>query len=478
MTGNVVIMPKAAEMNFGDRAEVATRGLNLSRLTDAHAAELLAVRAGDHLRYDQQQQLWRRWDGVSWPVDHVGARHTAVVRLAHDLAAHALTFGDLEVRKKLLAFSLKLESRHGTDNVLALAQHIAPISVTSEVWDRDPWLLNTPTGTVDLHTGTARPARAEDLCQLVTGADFDPAATAPRWLRFLQEVFDGDADLIAYLQRWFGYCLTGTIREQMFLLLSGTGANGKTVLQTTICHVFGSYAYTAPFSTFLRQRQDGGNVANPEVAALAGRRVITASESCEASRLDEARIKSLTGGDRQTARHLFSRHFSFDPVGKITLAANHRPRVSDDSLAFWRRCHVVPFTQSFTGACANLTLTDELKAEAGGILNWLIAGCLAWQRDGLQPPSLVQLASDDYRRANDVLAGFLVDCTTDGGFDDIVLVRDAYAAYKRWADREGLDDRDRLRQRAFRDRLTERYAAFHHRQGAAVRNLTLRSVTL
>lgn len=471
-------MTALATPAFARRPDPAALALNLSRLTDAHAAELLAARAGDHLCYDQQQQTWRRWDGRSWPVDHNGARHAAVVRLAHDIAGYALTLSDLDVRKKVLGFSLKLESRHGTENCLELAKHLAPIAVTSDVWDADPWVLNTPTGVIDLHTGTARPARAADLCQLVTGADFDPAATAPRWLRFLQEVFDGDGDLIAYLQRWFGYCLTGTIREQMFLLLSGTGANGKTVLQTTIGHVFGSYAYTAPFSTFLRQRHDGGNVPNPEVAALAGRRVITASESCEASRLDEARIKSLTGGDRQTARHLFGRHFSFDPVGKITLAANHRPRVSDDSLAFWRRCHVVPFMQSFIGDRANLTLTDELKTEASGILNWMIAGCLSWQRDGLQPPALVQLASDDYRRSNDALAGFLADSTTDGGFDDIVLVRDAYAAYKRWADREGLDDRDRLRQRAFRDRLTERYAAFHHRQGAAVRNLTLRSVTL
>ena len=256
--------------------------------------------------------------------------------------------------------------------------------------------------------------------------------------------FLGDPEVIAYLQRFAGYSLTADVREQVFLLLLGSGANGKSVLLTVLGHVLGSYSYIAPFSTFIRQRQDGGNVPSPELAALAGRRLISASESCEAARLDEARVKSLTGGDTITARHLFGKHFSFSPVGKIVLAANHRPRVTDDSLAFWRRCHVLPFAQSFTGPAADLTLVDQLRAEASGILNWMLAGCLAWQHDGLQPPTAVQLASDNYRAANDPLAGWVNDCATAGGFDDVVLVRDALASYRHWADREGLSDHDRV----------------------------------
>ena len=357
---------------------------------------------------------------------------------------------------------------------LSLAKHINPIAVTSAAWDRDPWLLNTPAGVVDLHTGDVRPARPEDLCQLVTGAAFDPTALAPRWRQFLDELFPDDPALVAYLQRWLGTCLTGDVREQVFVLFLGTGANGKSVLLAIVNYVLGTYAHVAPFSTFLRQRQDGGNVASPELAALAGKRLITASEACEAARLDEGRVKTLTGGDRITARHLFGKHFSFDPVGKITLAANHRPHVTDDSLAFWRRCHVVPFQQSFTGDRADRTLVDQLKAEASGILNWLVAGCLAWQQNGLEPPPAVVLANAAYRAANDPLAGFLADCSDDHAApEDWVLVRDAFKAYRQWAEREGFGDKDRLKPRAFADRLGERFAPFHHRTGSAVKGLKL-----
>ena len=448
-------------------------GLDLSRLTDAHAAELLDRRAGAALHFDQEQKVWRAWNGIAWPLDHAGARHAAVVTLARDIAAYALTLEDLDLRKKVLGFALRLESRHGTDNCLELAKHRHPIAVTTDMWDRDLWLFNTPTATVELRTGATRAARPEDLCQLLAGAPFDPNATAPRWTRFLEEVFPFDPDVIAYLQRWAGYVLTGDTREQIFLLLLGAGANGKSVLLAILNYVLGSYSYVSPFATFVRQYREGGNVASPELAALVGRRLISAVEACEATQLDEGRIKSLTGGDTITARHLFGKHFSFVPVGKIVLAANHRPRVTDDSVAFWRRCHVIPFSQSFLGPAADPTLLDQLKAEASGVLNWMLAGCLAWQRDGLQPPPIVLLASESYRAANDPLATFLEDCAIAGGFDDVVLVRDALAAYRRWADREGISERDRLRQRAFAERLGDRFPAFHHRAGSAVRNLKL-----
>lgn len=448
--------------------------INVARLTDAHAAELLAERAGGHLRYDQEGQEWRHWDGVSWPVDLVGARQTAVVELAHRIARHALSVPDLELRKRVTAYALRLESRRGTDNCLELAKHKTGIAVKTDVWDRDAWLLNTPTGCIDLHSGRRRPARAGDLCRLVTGARFDPTAKAPRWLQFLNELFPNDPTLVDYLQRWFGYCLTGDVSEQVFVLLLGTGANGKSCLLDVLNCILGGYAYVAPFSTFLRQRNGGGGGASPELVVLAGRRLITASESCEADQLDEARIKSLTGGDSITARDLYRGYDSFAPTGKITLAANHRPQVTDDSQAFWRRCQVVPFQQSFTGDRADRTLIEQLKAEASGILNWLVAGCLAWQQRGLEPPPAVVLANTAYRAANDPLAGFLADCSDkDAGPAEWVLVRDAHAVYRWWARREGLGDRDQLGRRAFGERLGERFDPFHHRTGSAVRGLKL-----
>jgi putative DNA primase/helicase len=453
----------------------ALTDLDLSRLTDAHAAELLAQHAGDDLRFDQQQATWYAWQSPIWREDVTGTRQRAVVELARAIQRHALTLDDLDVRKRLLKFALGLESRRGTDNVLELAKRRPPLAVTSDVWDRDKWLLTTPTATLDLRTGTARPARASDLCRNCTGAAYDPDASAPRFDRFLDEVFAGDVAVIAYLQRLAGYCLTGDVREQVFVLLHGLGANGKSVLLSTLGVVMGSYAHIAPFHAFAARYGAGGDVPSPELAAFQSRRLIVASETREGTRLDEGRMKGLTGGEVITARYLFGRYFSFVPEGKILLAANHKPKVSDDSLAFWRRCHVLPFDQTFTGSRADLTLADHLRDEASSILNWMLAGCAAWQRDGLHPPPTVLLASANYREANDALAGFLQDCTDpDAGSDDATHARDAYALYKRWADREGLTDRERLSSHAFSERLREKgFEKFHDRTGTAHRRLRL-----
>lgn len=449
--------------------------LDLTRLTDAHAAELFAPHASDHLRFDQQQATWYAWQSPTWREDVTGTRHRAVVALARALAQHALTLDDLDLRKRLLRFALGLESRRGTDNALELAKHRPPLALTSDAWDRDKWQLVTPTATLDLHTGTARPARPSDLCRNCTGAAYDPKARAPRFDRFLDEVFAGDVAVIAYLQRLAGYCLTGDVREQLFVLLHGLGANGKSVLLSTLGFVMGSYAHIAPFQAFAARYGTGGDVPSPELAAFQGKRLIVASETRDGTRLDEGRMKNLSGGEVITARYLFGKYFSFTPEGKILLAANHKPKVSDDSLAFWRRCHVLPFDQTFTGSRADLTLADRLRDEASGILNWMLDGCAAWQRDGLQPPPSVLLASANYREANDALAGFLCDATDPTADpEDFTLSRDAFAAYKTWADREGLADRERLGSRIFSERLHDKgFAKFHSNAGTAHRGLRL-----
>lgn len=449
--------------------------LDLTRLTDAHAAELFAPHASDHLRFDPQQGTWFAWQPPIWREDNTGLRHQAVVALARALAQHALTLADLDVRKRLLRFALALESRRGTDNVLELAKHRPPLALTSDAWDRDKWQLVTPTATLDLRTGAARPALPTDLCRNCTGATYDPDARALRFDRFLDEVFAGDERVIAYLQRLAGYCLTGDVREQVFVLLHGLGANGKSVLLSTLGYVMGSYAHIAPFQAFAARYGTGGDVPSPELAAFQGKRLIVASETREGTRLDEGRMKNLSGGEVITARYLFGKYFSFTPEGKILLGANHKPRVSDDSLAFWRRCHVLPFNETFTGSRADLTLADQLRDEASGILNWMLDGCAAWQRGGLQPPPTVLLASANYREANDALAGFLGDCTDpEADADAATLARDAYALYKRWADREGLADRERLGARTFSERLHDKgFAKFHARTGTAHRRLRL-----
>jgi putative DNA primase/helicase len=184
---------------------------------------------------------------------------------------------------------------------------------------------------------------------------------------------------------------------------------------------------------------------------------VTSSESSDVARLNEARIKALTGRDPITARGLYQSEFTYWPVAKFWLAANHKPKVHDDSEGFWRRVHLIPFTQSFIGRQDN-TLKDRLRAEAPGILAWLVRGCLAWQRDGLRAPVEVRQATEDYRRESETLAAFY-EAVCIVGADQQVGASELFSAYQAWSGRMGLKPREQLTLKAFGRDIRKRFNA-------------------
>lgn len=196
---------------------------------------------------------------------------------------------------------------------------------------------------------------------------FDPGAGCPRWQRFLREVFGDDEELIGFVRRLVGYSLTGDTREHALIVFHGAGANGKTTFVETWKKLLGDCARTAAFDSFARARGDRG-VRN-DLARLHGARLVVASESGEGRKLDEATVKQLTGGDTVTARFLYGEHFEFRPQFKLCLVTNHRPQVSGDDDAIWRRLRLVPFEVSFQGR-EDLKLPTELRQELSGILAW------------------------------------------------------------------------------------------------------------
>jgi putative DNA primase/helicase len=433
-------------------------------LTDAGHAERFASEHGDRFRWDATRNLWLTWARCRWTEDRGGERHRAAVDCARNVYLLALTEQNLKRRELLSQWAIRAESRKAIENTLELAKYVAPIADSGEPWNVDRWVLNTPgtSGLIDLRTGYDRQAKPEDRLTFATEAPFDPAAKAPTWDRFVAEVFDHNEELIAFVQRAIGYTLTGDVREQVFFLCYGSGANGKSTFLDTLAWLFGDYAYATPFSTFeLNQRTTIGN----DLAALAGRRFVTASETNAHTRLNEARIKALTGGDRMNARHLYGHPFEFHPVCKIWLSVNHRPAIGDDSFGFWRRVRLIPFVRTFTGSAEDKGLKDTLRAEASGVLNWALAGCRAWLVSGLSAPAIVTDATDAYQRDSDPLADFLDDACdfTPGAF---VRAADLYAGYQAWATRQGVGEhsRDRLSRKAFgalvgrrisRDRLSD-----------------------
>ncbi len=420
--------------------------------TDAGNGEHFARLYGDRLRFDHRRRSWLIWAGDWWREDD----QNLVRRLAKDAAREryggATAIADLDERAREARFAIGSENRQRLDAMLRAAESEPPLSDAGDRWDAEPWLLGVANGVLDLRTGSLRPGAAGDRITRHTEIAFNPVATCPRWDRFLDEIFLGEVELIDYIWRAAGYSLTGAVSEQCVFMCHGSGANGKSVFLAILREILGQCAFNAPFSTF--EAKDRGSIPN-DLAALAGRRLVTASETNEGSRLNEARLKALTGGDPITARFLHGEFFTYQPVAKLWLAVNHRPEVRDDSYGFWRRVRLVPFLRQFRDD-ADPGLIDTLRAELPGILAWAVRGAIGWRERGLGPPAAVTSATEAYRVESDPLAAFLAECCVEGiGLS--VVASDFYRAYKVWAEAQGLPRSETLSNKTFGMRLAARF---------------------
>jgi putative DNA primase/helicase len=418
--------------------------------TDAGNAELFGAIFENQLRYDYTNNRWLIWREHWWEEDINGQIVRDTKYATRRRLKAAMTIEDDVLRKAEIKWARQSESLPRLKSMLELSQAERPLADSGTEWDSRPFLLGVKNGVIDLRSGKLREGRPSDKITLHSNIEFDPNAQCPRWGQFLFEIFAGDTELIEFVQRAVGYSLTGDTSEQVIFLCYGTGANGKSTFLEVLREVAGGYGYNLPFSAFeLRARSTIPN----DVAALDGRRFVTAIETNESVELNEARMKALTGSDRVTARHLYKEFFTFIPRAKFWLAFNHRPYVADDSQGFWRRIRLIPFLVQFPEETADKELMPILKAEAAGILAWAVRGALAWKNNGLGMPSAVKQASEAYREESDPLEDFIVErCTTAPEVQ--CAAADLWEEYKSWAT-ENLVDRP-LDRRAFSRRLETR----------------------
>src|SRR5215469_969273 len=351
--------------------------------TDAGNAEYIAKLFGDVLRYDHTQGRWVIWNKTHrrWREDKCSEIPEFAIAAARRRRRGASRLADTDRSKAEIKWSFESENRHSVEDALELAKGLVPISDTGEGWDADPLLFGVKNGVVDLRTGKLRDERPGDRITKHSPIPFDPTAKCARFEQFLIEIFENDEALVDYLQRTLGYCLTGLVHEQCVFCWHGTGANGKSTLILLARYIWGNYAVNLPFSALEIQNRNSN-----DLVGLAGARLATAVETNEGMRLNQARIKALTGGDPITARRLYHESFTFDPTHKLVLAFNHKPTIADDSEGMWRRVHLVPFNRYFQEHERDKKLLDELKAEAPGILAMLVRGCLRYQKIGLDMP--------------------------------------------------------------------------------------------
>ncbi len=424
-----------------------------AHLTDIGNGQRFAQQHRQWVRYCWPWRSWLLWTGTHWrrdPGDGILELAKATVRAIYLEAGGGANPDD---RERLAKWAVKSENEKLLRSMLALAQSEPGIPVLPDQLDTDPWALNVENGTVDLRTGELRPHRREDLITKLVPVAYDRAALCPTWLAVLARIFDNRAELVAFLQRGFGYSLTGDCSEQCLFIFYGGGANGKTTLLTTAVTMLGDYAVsTRPESLMVKR----GDIIPNDVARLKGARLVIAVEAEAGQRMAEGLVKQMSGQDRMTARFLHQEFFDFTPTFKIFLATNHKPLIRDTTHAMWRRVRLVPFTVTIPDNEQDRHLPDKLRAEWPGILAWAVQGCLAWQRDGLGLPEEVKAATDDYRREMDVLGAFLSErCVIEEAEEAATCgARALYEIYNSWAYQGG--EKKPLSETTFNLRLAER----------------------
>lgn len=460
------MLPVAHEIGLGEAEAAATidsglqagqcspRSVELAGAVVARAAEPLAV---DPLAQelaplgetdaDNAQRLARRfegqlactpgrgfiiYDGQRWRRDSERRRFSLAEKTARAIAAEASHLPDPRDKARRATFATASLSKGALDRMLDVAQH--RLMKDDRLFDADPYLLNVENGTLDLRTGTLRPHDPADLLTKLAPVSYDPSAACPTFEGFLNRAHQGDAATIAYKQRAVGYTLTAAMGEQVFFFAHGRGETGKTTFLNLIRDLLGDYGMHTPMETFVAKQHDNGIPA--DLARLNGARMVTAIEVNWTRHIDEARVKALTGGDPITARHLYQDFFQFQPVCKLWFGANDYPGVRGTAEAFWRRVHVIPFNVVIPQGEKDMDLPAKLMAEGPGILAWAVRGCLAWQREGLNPPDAVRRGTEGWQQKADHLERF---CTEELILDAEHLVRakELYDHYKRWCGAHG-----------------------------------------
>ncbi len=403
------------------------------RLSDLGNGQRLAHRIRTQAMYCHPAKRWYVHDGKRWNDDQMGWLLEAAKQSVLTMYDAVSALPDKE-RTELLKHALKSESERSLKAAIALATSEPGIPVLPDVFDRDPMQLNIENGTLDLTTGELHPHSPDDLISKLAPVRYVADATCPRWVAFLDEIFEGDQERVRYIQKALGYTLTGKTNERAVFFLWGAGKNGKSTLLTVMSVILGDYHQKTPTESVMAKRNDGG-IPN-DIAALKGARLVTASETEENRRLNVSKVKDMSGNEELTARFLHGEFFKFRPQFKLWLSTNHKPVIPGNDRAMFDRCKLVPFTYRVPDDKIDKELEEKLLGESSGILNWLIEGCLAWQREGLQPPAAVQEATDQYRQEMDQIGAFIADrcivephCRASAG--------DLYSAFKTWCEVNG-----------------------------------------
>ena len=363
-----------------------------AELSEDRIAQVFSEKHGQDRKFCHTSGLWFHFNGTYWEKSDKGSEREIIRQIARKESGGRASFAKNSVVS-------------GVEN---LAKNDHAHAVTSDFWDQNPYLLGTPAGTVHLKTGELLPANAHEGITKVTACG--PEQGVPElWLKFLHEAAGGDPELVAYLQRMCGYILTGDTCEHALFFVHGFGGNGKSVFLNTLAGIMKDHATTASMDTFVASQFQSHTA---DLAMLKGARLVSASETEDGKAWAESRIKQMTGGDKITARFMHKNFSTYQPLFKLLIVGNHAPELGFVDDAIRRRFNILPFIHKPKNPDKHLE--SKLKEEWPQILNWMIQGCLEWQREGLNPPSSVLAATKQFFDDQDAFSQWVsANCMVD-----------------------------------------------------------------
>jgi putative DNA primase/helicase len=405
-------------------------GFRLPEHCEDELADLFSIAYAIDLKYVAAWNKWLWWDGARWRIEKT--------KLPFDLARGVCRGQAKLLQKQKQAEKDKLAAAIASAATVAAVVRLASAdrrhALVPEQLDTDPFLTNTPGGTVNTRIGKMQPHRREDLITKVTAVAPDDDADDSTWQCFLDAITCGRKALQDFLQRVAGMCLTGDTRDHVLLFFLGTGANGKSTFLDLMLYILGDYARQILSELLLERR---GESHPTEIANLMGVRLAVASELAEGQSWNEARIKSLTGDENMSGRFVRQDFFQFPRTHKLVVAGNNRPALRSVDDAMRRRLLLVPFDAHFAGDQADPDMPAKLRAEAPAILAWAVRGALAWQSGGLCPPAEVTGATEDYLLAQDTLGEWIAQACDTSDHEAETPSSELYTAFHRWKERRG-----------------------------------------
>lgn len=402
---------------------------------DTGNADRFIDRYGELYKYSYISNKFYIYDGTKWAVDDRGSIRRLIDEMIEDIknekVIHSDDVSEEEAREFFQKYYKKTRGTQAKKNIMNELMHRLP--VTPDDFDKDNMLLNVANGYIDLTSRELYPHDIDKKFSQIANTDYSEKMQPAVWLDFLNDIFDGNKEVIRYIQKALGYSLTGSTREQVMFILHGKGRNGKSIFVETIAEILGDYSNNMQAKSLMVKKNDN---VNTDIARLSKARFVTSSEPNEGFRFDEGLIKQITGGDKVTARFLYAEEFEYTPKFKIWVSTNHKPIIRGTDDGIWRRLVLIPFEVQIPEEKVDKDLKYKLLREAPAILNWMTEGAYMWMQEGLTMPDKLKDASQSYRTEMDVVEQFIEDeCVREKG--KRVKASDLYSCYKEWANENG-----------------------------------------